>query len=112
MIQYVTKILTIQPALIQFWQIAQITFNGVQEPEIIRYRDWKKFDNNRFRPDILKFNFTYDDLRTFRETVFSMYNKYAPIKRKVFLRWSTFFDEKTSEVNYEKVNIEEKSFKG
>ena len=53
-----------------------------REPEIIKYRDYKNFDNNKFRSEILKRNFNYTDLRTFKETVFNIFNKYAPIKRK------------------------------
>ena len=32
--------------------------------------------------EILKRNFNYTDLRTFKETVFNIFNKYEPIKRK------------------------------
>ena len=52
------------------------------EPKIIKYRDYKNFDNNKFRSEILKRNFNYTDLRTFKETVFNVFNKYAPIERK------------------------------
>ena len=30
-----------------------------QQPKIIRYFDYKKFENNRFRSDVLKCNFGY-----------------------------------------------------
>ena len=53
-----------------------------REPKIIKYRDYKNFDNSKFRSEILKRNFNYTDLRTFKETVFNIFNKYAPIKRK------------------------------
>ena len=53
-----------------------------REPKIVKYRDYKNFDNNKFRSEILKCNFNYTDLRTFKETVFNIFNKYAPIKRK------------------------------
>ena len=33
------------------------------------------FDNNRFRPDVLKLNFGCDDLRAIKETVFYIFNK-------------------------------------
>ena len=36
----------------------------------------------KFRSEILKHNFNYTDLETFKETVFNIFNKYAPIKRK------------------------------
>ena len=32
--------------------------------------------------EILKRNFNYTDLRTFKETVFNIFNKYEPIKKK------------------------------
>ena len=53
-----------------------------REPKIVKYRDYKNFDNNKFRSEILKCNFNYTDLRTFKETVFNIFSKYAPIKRK------------------------------
>ena len=53
-----------------------------REPKIIKYRDYKTFDNNKFRSEILKRNFNCTDLRTFKEPVFNIFNKYAPIKRK------------------------------
>ena len=53
-----------------------------REPRIIKYRDYKNFDNNKFKSEILKCSFNYTDLRTFKETVFHKFNKYAPIKRK------------------------------
>ena len=42
----------------------------------------KKFDNNAFRHDIEKCNFNTADLKTFKETVFCIFNKHAPTKRK------------------------------
>ena len=53
-----------------------------REPKIIKYRDYKNFDNHNFRSEILQRNFNYTDLRTFKKTVFNIFNKYAPIKRK------------------------------
>ena len=48
----------------------------------MKYRNCKNFDNNKSRSEILKRNFNYTDLRTFKETVFNIFNKYAPVKRK------------------------------
>ena len=53
-----------------------------RESKIIKYRDYKNFDNNKFRSEILRCNFDYTDLRTFKETVLNIFNKYAPIKKK------------------------------
>ena len=56
-------------------------------PKIIKYRDYKNFDlkyreDAKFGSEILKRNFNYTNRRTFKETVFNIFNKYAPIKRK------------------------------
>ena len=51
-------------------------------PKIIKYRDYKNFENNKFRSEILKCNFDYTDLRTFKEAVFNIFNKNALIKKK------------------------------
>ena len=53
-----------------------------QEPKIIKYRNCKKFDNSKFRSEILKWNFNYTDLRAFNKTVFKIFSKYAPIGKK------------------------------
>ena len=55
-----------------------------QEPKIIKYRDYKSFSNNQFRSEILKCN-----LRTFKETVFHIFNKYAQIKKSMFAPFMT-----------------------
>ena len=55
-----------------------------REPKMIKYRVYKNFDNNKFRSEILKCNFNYTDLRTFKETVFNIFSKYAPIKKGMF----------------------------
>ena len=52
-----------------------------REAKIIKYGDYKNFNNNKFRSEILKCNSNYTDLRTFKETVFNIINKYAPIKK-------------------------------
>ena len=41
-----------------------------REPKIIKYLDYKNFDNNKFRSEILKRYINYTDLRAFKETVF------------------------------------------
>ena len=53
-----------------------------REPKIFKYRNYKNNDNNKLRSEILKYNFNYTDLRIFKETVFNIFNKYAPIKIK------------------------------
>ena len=51
-----------------------------RETKIIKYHDCKNFGDNKFTTEILKCNFDYTDLRTFKET--NTFNKYAPIKKK------------------------------
>ena len=53
-----------------------------QKPKILAYCDYKTFDNNAFRHDIEKCSFNIADLNTFKETVFCIFNKHAPMKRK------------------------------
>ena len=53
-----------------------------REPEIIKYRDYKNFNSNKFRSEILICNLNYTDLWTFIETGFNIFNKYAPIKER------------------------------
>ena len=52
------------------------------QPKIINYRDYKNFDNEKFRSDICKMNLNTTDLERFMKTVFHIFNKHAPIKRK------------------------------
>ena len=56
-----------------------------REPKVIKYRDYKNFDSNKLRSEILRCNFDYTDLRTFKETVFHIFNKYAPVKKSMFV---------------------------
>ena len=51
-------------------------------PKIVNYWDYKKFDNKNFRLDISKFDFRASDLEGFKNTIFRIFNKHAPIKRK------------------------------
>ena len=46
------------------------------------YRDYKNFDNEEFRSGIWIINLNAIDLEGFMKTVFHIFNKYAPIKRK------------------------------
>ena len=52
------------------------------EPKIINYRDCKNFDIEKFRSDICKMNLKTTDLEGFMKTVFQIFNKHVPIKRK------------------------------
>ena len=50
----------------------------------MKYRHYKTFGNKKFRPEILNCDFIYIDLRDFKETVFNIFNEYAPIKKGIF----------------------------
>ena len=72
-------------------------------PKIIAYRDYKKFDNAKFRDDVNNFAFDQFDVGNFNVTIF---NKHAPIKQKCLRAKETLFDDKgIAYRNYEKVKI-------
>ena len=52
------------------------------QPKIINHRDYKNFDNEKFQSDIWKMNLNTTDLERFMKTVFHLFKKHAPIKRK------------------------------
>ena len=62
----------------------KMSFQKLQ-PKIINYRDYKNFDNEKFRSDICKMNLNTTDLEGFMKTVFHIFNKHAPIKR-IYIR--------------------------
>ena len=51
-------------------------------PKIITYRDYKKFDNAKFRDDVNNFAFDKLDVSNFNETIFNIFDKNAPITEK------------------------------
>ena len=51
------------------------------KPHIVAYRDYKHFDNEKFRSDIENCA-SEKNLKCFKETVFCILNKHSPIKRK------------------------------
>ena len=48
---------------------------------IVVYRDYKHFDNEKFRSDIETCG-SIKNLKCFKEPVFCIFNKHAPLKRK------------------------------
>ena len=50
-------------------------------PYIVAYPDYKHFDNEKFRSDIQSCA-SKKNLKCFKETVFCIFNKHAPVKRK------------------------------
>ena len=53
-------------------------------PKIIAYRNYKKFNNAKFRDDVDNFAFDQFDVSNFKETIFNIFDKHAPIKQKYF----------------------------
>ena len=51
-------------------------------PEIIAYRDYKNFDNAKFRDDVSNFAFDQFDVSNFKETIFNIFDKHASIEQK------------------------------
>ena len=51
------------------------------KPHIVVYRDSKDFDNEKFRSDIQSCA-SEKNLNCFKETVFFIFNKHPPFKRK------------------------------
>ena len=51
-------------------------------PKIIAYCDYKKFDIAKFRDDVKNFAFDQFDVSNFKETIFNIFDKHAPIKQK------------------------------
>ena len=52
------------------------------KPLIITYRDYKKFNNNVFRSEIKSLCSSKADLSYFKDSIFHIFNKHAPIKKK------------------------------
>ena len=57
---------------------------GLQKklPKIIAYRDYKKFDDAKFRDDVNNFAFDQFDICNLKETICNIFEKHAPIKQK------------------------------
>ena len=48
--------------------------------QVITYRNYKKFNNDKFQADIKTYRFDKNDINLFKETILSVFNKYGPIK--------------------------------
>ena len=62
----------------------QKTTMGFQKlkPQVITYRNYKNFNNDRFQAGIKTCGFDTKDINSFKETILSVFSKYAPIKKK------------------------------
>ena len=68
----------------------KMSFQELQ-PNIINYRDYKNFDNEKFRSDISKMNLNTTDLEGFMKTVFQTLlkeNTFVQMKLHLWLRTS------------------------
>ena len=52
------------------------------KPQIMTYRNYKNFDNDKFQVDIKTCGFDTNDINSLKETILSVFNKYASIKKK------------------------------
>ena len=51
------------------------------KPQVITYRNYKNF-HDKFQVDIETCGFDTNDINRFKGTILSVFNKYAPIKKK------------------------------
>ena len=63
--------------------------------QVITYRNYKNFKNDRFQADIKTCGFNKKDINSFKETIFSVFSKYAPIKKKYIRKNEAPFITKT-----------------
>ena len=52
------------------------------KPQVKTDRNYKNFDNDKFQADIKSCGFDTNDINSFKETILSVFNKYAPVKMK------------------------------
>ena len=89
--------LTNQPTLFQFGTVLETGLSNFHllivtefkmnfqkcKPHIITYRNYKNYDNEAFRSEIQSFcSLSKTDLGLFKETIFCIFNKHAPIRKK------------------------------
>ena len=52
------------------------------KPKVIVYRDYRNFDNAKFRYDIVTATSNVDDFGMYKSTIFKIFNRHVPIKKK------------------------------
>ena len=52
------------------------------KPQVITYRNYKHFNNDRFQAEIQSCEIDARDINSFKEIILLVFNKYAPIKKK------------------------------
>ena len=91
-------ILTNQPTLFQRSAVLETGLSGFhlltvkefkmsfqkRKPQIITYRNYKNYDNDVFRSEIQTFcSLKETDLGLFKESIFCIFDKHAPIRKKI-----------------------------
>ena len=52
------------------------------KPKIIPYRDYKNLDNAKFRSYIVATTSNVDNFGMYKNTIFNIFNRHVPIKKK------------------------------
>ena len=83
----IDSILANQPTLFQrsaFLTVTEFKMSFQKcKPRIITYRNYKNYDNDVFRSEIQTFSSLNEtDLGLFKESIFCIFNKHAPIRKK------------------------------
>ena len=82
------------------------------EPHVITKRNYKNFENNKFQADIKTCRFDKNDINSFKETNFSVFNKYASVKKKyIRAKEAPFITKNLHKRNYETVRLSNKYLK-
>ena len=86
---------TIETGISDFHKlVVTVHFYKKQRPKIIHYRNYKNFENGKFRQvlkkELLKFDVTNAPLSKFNDTVLYVLDKHAPKKKYIYIRSNTF----------------------
>ena len=57
-----------------------------RNPQVITYHNLKKVDNDKFQAEIKTYRFGKNGIYSFKETIFSVFNKYNPVTKKMYSR--------------------------
>ena len=63
------------------------------KPQVITYRNYKIFDNNRFQAGIKTCGFDTKNINSFKETILSVFSMLL-LKRNIFEQMRHFYDKK------------------
>ena len=74
-----------------------------QNPKIITYWKYKTFDNEKFRPEVLKQNFDQNDFGIYKD--FNLFKKHVPLKEKYVRVNEAYLMTKEVKINYKEVKV-------